>query len=408
MQYEIRIWKDAKKMPIIIPRKAADRLGGIADSIKARAKNILGAGSTGSNPDILIDKNSGGEDTITSVDISYRMQEVEKANGAGKKKVLAVKINIKGNLYLPLKEDGLTGAAKSMVGMAKDENKIRDTLLLSKWASVLPEEDESKHFYRGIIISVLTKAGDFRVITAKNVYIESYKENYKEGEFGTFELQLAERVDAWGQLKVEGLGYEEVPLLKSVGDKLEKAAKVVATVGTVAAGVGAVGKTITTTVEKFTGETAATRWIKYGFDTASTAGNVANTTSGILKKPKDVKTWTDGITSLNKDVNERITTGVDTKKAVLEAEKKKAAADTKTTTTDTDTKTIPTDTDTKTIPTDTDTKTIPTDTDTKTIPTDTDTKTTPSTNTVSTNKTKNNLDLGTRINDAANKKNGNS
>ena len=317
MQYEIRIWNDVKKMPVVTPQKAAGRLEGMVSSITAKARSLTAGGNgKASNPDILIDKNSGGEDTVTSVDISYHMEEVEKVKGAGKKQVLAVKINIKGNLYLPLKEDGLTDAAKSMVGMAKDENKIRDTLLLSKWANVLPENDARDHFFRGVVISILTKAGDFRVITAKNVYIESYKENYKEGEFGTFELQLAERVDAWGQLKVEGLGYEEVPLLKSVGDKLEKAAKVVATVGTVAAGVGAVGKTITTTVEKFTGETAATRWIKYGFDTASSAGDVANNASNIVKNPKDVKTWTDGLSNINKDVNERIQKGVDAREDI--------------------------------------------------------------------------------------------
>ena len=325
MQYEIRIWKDAKKMPIIIPQKAADRLGGIADSIKAKAKNILGAGSTGSNPDILIDKNSGGEDTITSVDISYCMQEVEKAKGAGKKKVLAVKINIKGNLYLPLKEDGLIGDAKSMVGMAKDENKIRDTLLLSKWASVLPEEDESKHFYRGIIISVLTKAGDFRVITAKNVYIESYKEDYKEGEFGTFELQLAERVDAWGQLKVEGLGYEEIPLLKSVGEKLEKAAKTAAVVGAVIGTVGAVGKTVTETVEKFTGETKVSKWFKYGFGTASTAGNITDGVTNVLKNPKDGKVWQKEISGGFKGISDNIQDAKDKAHKVIPLSEMEAA-----------------------------------------------------------------------------------
>ena len=30
-------------------------------------------------------------------------------------------------------------------------------------------------------IRVLTKAGDFRVITENNVYVESYKETYSEG-----------------------------------------------------------------------------------------------------------------------------------------------------------------------------------------------------------------------------------
>ncbi len=331
MDYEIRIWKDPKKMPKIEPQKAAGRLEAMANKVKSTA-NMLGGVSSGANPDILIDKTGGGDNVIQSIDISYLTVEVDSGipmpppinqvphavqgiaierNKPGKKKVRVIKIHIKGNLYLPLKENGIVGDAKSMVGLAKEENKIRDTLLLSKWAKVIPEDDASLHFYRGIIISVLTKAGDFRVITAKKVYVDSYTENYTEGEYGTFELSLIEKVDSNVDFEVEGLGYEEIPLLKSVGNKLEKAAKVVATTGAVIAGVGAVGKAVTETVEKFTGETPATRWIKYGFDTASSAGNVAKSTSNVLKNPKDPKTWTDEITNVNKNVNERIQKGVD-------------------------------------------------------------------------------------------------
>ncbi len=336
MDYEIRIWKDPKKMPNIEPQKAAGRLEAMANKVKSTA-NMLGGVSSGANPDILIDKTGGGDNVIQSIDISYLTVEVDSGipmpppinqvphavqgiaierNKPGKKKVRVIKIHIKGNLYLPLKENGIVGDAKSMVGLAKEENKIRDTLLLSKWAKVIPEDDASLHFYRGIIISVLTKAGDFRVITAKKVYLDSYTENYTEGEFGTFELSLIEKVDSNVDFEVEALGYEEIPLLKSVGNKLEKAAKVVATTGAVIAGVGAVGKAVTETVEKFTGETPATRWIKYGFDTASSAGNVAKSTSNVLKNPKDPKTWTDEITNVNKNVNERIQKGVDAREDI--------------------------------------------------------------------------------------------
>ncbi len=318
MDYEIRIWKDPKKMPKIEPQKAKGRLEQIASTVKKAS--LAGVFETNkANPDILIDKTGAGDDVIQSIDISYITKEVDSVGNYGiqvKKKVRVIKMHIKGNLYLPLKEDGITGAAKSMVGLAKDENKIRDTLLLSKWASVRPEDDEKEHFYRGIIVSVLTKAGDFRVITAKKVYVDNYTENYQEGEYGTFELSLIEKVDSNADFEVAGLGYEELPLLKSVGNKLEKAAKVVATAGAVVAGVGAVGKTVTETVEKFTGETAATRWVKYGFDTASSAGNVANSASNVMKNPKDPKTWTDEITNVNKNVNERIQKGVDTKEAI--------------------------------------------------------------------------------------------
>ena len=318
MDYEIRIWKDPKKMPKIEPQKAKGRLEQIASTVKkASLEGIFETNKA--NPDILIDKTGAGDDVIQFVNISYVTAEVDSIGNYGsriKKKVRVIQMHIKGNLYLPLKENDIVGDAKSMVGLAKDENKIRNTLLLSKWASVRPEDDEQEHFYRGIIVSVLTKAGDFRVITAKKVYVDSYTENYQEGEYGTFELKLIEKVDSNADFAVEGLGYEEIPLLKSVGNKLEKAAKVVATTGAVIAGVGAVGKTVTETVEKFTGETAATRWVKYGFDTAGSAGNVANSASNVMKNPKDVKTWTDEINNVNKNVNERIQKGVDTREAI--------------------------------------------------------------------------------------------
>lgn len=333
MRYEIRIWKDILKMPSIQPQKAANMLESMVDAINA-------FGGASNNPDILIDKNAGGEDSIKSVAISYITKEVEVVHNArlnvnalldnnnvatvSKKKVRVIKIDIKGNLYLPLEEDGLTSAAKSIAGNQGDENKLRNTLLLSKWASVLPEEDKNEHFYRGIIISVITKAGDFRVITAKNIYVDSYTENYQEGEFGTFSLSLIQRPDAHvADFKVDGLGYEKLSTLDKIKKGVETAAKVTATAGVVAAGVGAVGKTVTETVEKFTGETAATRWIKYGFDTASSAGNVANSASNVMKNPKDVKTWSTEVTNVNKDVNERIQKGVDTKEAIPLAQMEK-------------------------------------------------------------------------------------
>ena len=337
MQYEIRIWKDPTKVPNIKPHEAKNRFLDIQRDTAVKAMELMSgdiaATDHAANPDILIDKSGGGDDVIQSIDISYITQEVETIrNNTGlrvrgmvdnnsivtttKKTVRVIKIHIKGNLYLPLKENGIIGDAKSLIGTAKEEVKIKDTILLSQWASVRPEDDAAEHFYRGVVVSVLTRAGDFRVITAKKVYVDSYIENYTDGEFGTFELSLIEKVDSNADFKVAGLGYAEIPLLKSVGEKLEKASKVVATTGAVIAGVGTVGKAITETVEKFTGETAATRWIKYGFDTASSAGNVANNASNIVKNPKDVKTWTDGLSNINKDVNERIQKGVDAREDI--------------------------------------------------------------------------------------------
>ena len=126
-------------------------------------------------------------------------------------------------------------------------------------------------------------------------------------------MSLIEKVDSNKDFKVAGLGYEKNSAGKSVANKLEKAAKVVATTGTVIAGIGTVGKAITETVEKFTGETTATKWIKYGFDTAGSAGKVADSASNIIKKPKDVKTWTDELVKVNKNVEDRIKKGIETK-----------------------------------------------------------------------------------------------
>ena len=309
MKYEIKIWYDPSQMLDIEPQKAANLLQSMANA----ARTAIGRGDNKTNPDILIDQNAGGEDAIQSVAISYITKDVETIhNNTGlnirglvdnnnvvtttKKKVRVIKIDIKGNLYLPLEEDGLTENAKKLLGVSKGyENKIRNTILLSKWASVLPENDAREHFYRGIVINIITKAGDFRVITAKKVYVDSYTENYDEGEFGTFTMSLIEKIDSNADFKVDGLGYEKPSLL----DKVKKG---IATAGVVVAGVGAAGKTVTETVEKFTGETAATRWVKYGFDTAGSAGNIA-------KNPKDINTW-------NKEVNERIQKGVDTKEAI--------------------------------------------------------------------------------------------
>lgn len=346
MQYEIRIWKDPTKIPDIEPKEAAGRLQAIVDSTADKLNEIATAAGGGrftgqeTNPDILIDKNAGGEDAIKSVEISYVTKEVETTtNNKGlnvrglidnnnvvtitKRKVRVIKIDIKGNLYLPLKEDGLTSAAKSLIGAKQDENKIRNTILLSQWASVRPEDDAQEHFYRGIIVSVLTKAGDFRVITAKKVYVDSYTENYEEGEFGTFSLSLIEKVDANVDFKVAGLGQETLSIFEGLGKAVKSVAEKAAVVGAVAAGIGAVGKTVTETVEKFTGENAATRWIKYGFDATSGVGNAANSASNIAKNPKDVKTWTTEVTNINKDANKLIQQGVDTKEDIPLAQMEK-------------------------------------------------------------------------------------
>ena len=178
MKYEIKIWYDPSQMLDIEPQKAANLLQSMANA----ARTAIGRGDNKTNP----------------VAISYITKEVDSSVpqppppppavpvpnplavvvASLKKKVRVIKIDIKGNLYLPLEEDGLTENAKKLLGVSKGyENKIRNTILLSKWASVLPENDAREHFYRGIVINIITKAGDFRVITAKKVYVDSYTES---------------------------------------------------------------------------------------------------------------------------------------------------------------------------------------------------------------------------------------
>ncbi len=370
--------------------------------------NLLGEDSGKAKetpPDILIDQNAGGEDVIKSIEVSYITKEVEETMRAEsmraesvssknssilssffqskikldssedledeqsiewnlpketttKRKVRVIKIDIKGNLYLPL-NGNVGGDAMKLAGLKKgDENKKRDTLLLSQWASVLPKDDnkpvtkkkegekkkglldsfedeadgamknavkkvlpggaggkkgagagggEVFHFYRGVIIKIMTPAGDFRLITAKNVYVDSYSENYEEGEFGTFEMTLLEKSDNQDKFKIKGIGREKLSFL----GKLKKAADPVADIGMGVTAAAAMSKSAVETIEMGIGETPATRWIKYGLDTTAEAGNVMGSSSKVMKNPKDVNTWMKEGSNLNKTVNERIQKGVD-------------------------------------------------------------------------------------------------
>lgn len=331
MRYEIRVWNDSTKMPNITPQKAANMITQMKTSINK-------AGGTSANPDILIDKDAGGADAIKSVSVSYITKSIDK--GAkwgfddweiqGKTSIRVIKIDIKGNLYLPL-DEGLTGDAKSMVGMASNENKIRDTLLLSQWASLQPEDDNDKHYYRGIIISVLTKAGDFRVITAKNVYVENYTENYQEGEFGTFSMTLLQRADKITvkskkelNFKVDGLGHEKISLTDQLATGVEKAAGVVAMGNAAVNTATSIAKKTVTTVEKFTGETDVTRWLKYGLDVTASTSNLINSqfsaTSKIIDNQNDVKGAVNEtlkfVTQTSDYFNDNIKKGVDTKEEI--------------------------------------------------------------------------------------------
>ena len=124
--------------------------------------------------------------------------------------------------------DAVKGALN--VGNAEGALKAkRNTLLLSKWAADKPtdvpneqNQNVQQPYYRSVALSIKTKAGDFRIITAQNMYVESYSEDYSSGEFGTFDLLLKQ--------KIENATAEQSPVANeslnsaNINDMLNKAA----------------------------------------------------------------------------------------------------------------------------------------------------------------------------------------
>lgn len=321
MQYEFRVWNDPQRMPNIEAHEAEGRL----EALKSAAKNALGQNDHG-NPNILIDADGSGEDAIKSADISYFLQEVKMSKNRTYS-ARAIRMKIHGNLYLPL-DGSLADTAKSMAGLSVgDENVKRDTLLLSQWANCLPPvgNQESPGYYRAVALSVLTKAGDFRVITAKKVYVESYSENYEEGEFGTFELTLAQRIDADDNFVVDGLSSEKQGVLDQIKGalnskavkKFTEAAEKVAMAGAVVKVGSAVVKKGVETYEKFHGETEFTKKFKQGLDTAGSAGDITGNAANIAKSIKNdkgmdrIKNISDEISKANDTINDDVQKGKD-------------------------------------------------------------------------------------------------
>ncbi len=279
MKYEFRVWNDQKKMPKVKAEKAAGRLAAIKTA-------ITGDNSKG-DPDILIDTKGSGEGAVESIDISfYNKTYTADADTAWALEVTKryIKMTIKGNLYLP-PDTSLTDAAKSLAGVGKnagDENKLRDLRLLSKWAASKPDNlDEDEPYYRGIIVWIMTKAGDFRVITANNMYVQSYCEDYSSGEMGTFEMELQQKIDIESKFSVDGLKTEPVSFASKVGKAISATADVAAKVGDVGGAVLVAG---VETAEKFTGETELTRKLKKSGEAASSAGNVTKSLKDFDKK----------------------------------------------------------------------------------------------------------------------------
>ena len=278
MNYEFRVWNNQKSMPKVKAEKASNRL-------EAMKNAILDQRDKG-DPDILIDTKGSGEGAIESIDISFYNIDTDELvaddDDADIRYVQKrfIKMTIKGNLYLP-PDTSLTDAVKGLAGIGKDkgdENKLRDLRLLSNWAASKPDNlDENEPYYRGIIVWIMTKAGDFRVITANNMYVQSYCEDYSSGEMGTFELELQQKIDDNSKFSVDGLSSEPASLLSKIGKVVDAAAKV-ADVG------GAVLVAGVETAEKFTGETEITRKLKKAGDATSSAGNFTKSVKNFDKK----------------------------------------------------------------------------------------------------------------------------
>ena len=282
MKYEFRVWNKADKMPDnLTPHEAAGRLAAIKSAIFDDANK--------GNPDIIIDTNDVGEGAISDAKISYYVEKVT-INENEKVPRRFIKMTIKGNLYLPPDTSLFKEAASSIVGQKGVENAKKDTLLLSKWVSAPPDADENakQPYYRAVVLSVLTKAGDFRLITANNMYVESYGETYADGEMGTFTLELKQKYANDSEFKVDGLEKEKVSALDKIKGAVEKTAKVVAVAAVVA-------KATTETVEKFTGET---KWTRYTKGIADSANSASNLTQNVTKFDK--KNWDKSIKDISK------------------------------------------------------------------------------------------------------------
>ena len=286
MKYEFRVWNKAGKMPDVTPHEAKGRLAAIANAIFEDANK--------GNPDIIIDTNDVGEGAISDASISYYVEKEKIEDVEFSRRY--IKMTIKGSLYLPPDTSLFKEAASSIVGKKGVENAKKDTLLLSKWVSAPPtaKETDEQPYYRAVVLSVLTKAGDFRVISANNMYVESYSETYADGEMGTFTLELKQKHSKQSKFNVDGLEKEKVSALDKIKGAVEKTAKVVAVAAVVA-------KATTETVEKFTGET---KWTRYTKGIADSANSASNLTQNVTKFDK--KNWDKSVKDISKSGSELV------------------------------------------------------------------------------------------------------
>ena len=349
MIYEIRVWKKAEDMPDPEPKEAKSKLAAAASSIQGAAANpvgaALGGGGNPDNADIIINKDGAGDDVIKTVRILTELVEI--GTGDFSKKIKIIKVIIKGDLYLPLVEGGATAALKAATGAGGAQPiEQQNTLRLFEWAQIQPDAKKDDAYYRGLLIQVKTKAGDFRVIRANNVYVESYAENYDEGEFGSFEIHLSQRADVTSAVTIKGITGEKLSVLEQIkggidkaADKAGKAAAVIGTIGVVGKVASTIGNQVISTVETFTGETEASRRAKQAMgiigntaDVTSSTGKIVETAAKEKDKNKKAQAITQEIGNMTGKVNDSVKDGynanTDIQKIDVTAEKVKKLEET--------------------------------------------------------------------------------
>ena len=326
MIYEIRVWKDETKMPNPEPKEEKSKLAKIANNVQNVANNpvnaVVGGGGGGNldEADIIINKDGAGDDVIKTVRVFTELRKI--GNEESSKKVKIIQVTIKGNLYLPIVAGGVTSAINSLANRAATPIEQQNTLRLFEWAQLQPDARKKDGYYRGLLINVKTKAGDFRVIRANNIYVESYSENYDEGEFGTFEMHLTQRTDVTSEVTIKGISGEKLSVLEQIkggidkaADKAGKAAAVIGTVGVVGKIASNIGTQVISTVETFTGETEATRRAKQAMGIISNTADFTSSTGNIVaaSKEKDKNKAAQNISKelekMSKNVNDSVKDG---------------------------------------------------------------------------------------------------
>ena len=168
----------------------------------------------------------------------------------------AISLYVKGKLYLT-------------------DIEYRNTLELFKWAK-LPKNDEK--YYRSAALVMINRGGDFRVINAKNVYVEYYKEDYAgNDEYGTFEIIMRQRIDVVKEIEVDGVDSSLLDKISNVAATADKITKTATKVVKTTAAAAQAGATIYTAA---TGEqTALTKAINQYSDVAKKAADGVNNIS---------------------------------------------------------------------------------------------------------------------------------